>query len=41
MPTLLMSFHGTHMIMAGGGLVTVSRQRAKDVKYAFMNLGER
>ncbi|MDR1687477.1 MAG: LytTR family DNA-binding domain-containing protein [Clostridiales bacterium] len=36
----VISFHGTHMIMDNGSLVPVSRQRAKDVKYAFMNLGE-
>jgi DNA-binding LytR/AlgR family response regulator len=36
----VMSFQGTHMIMDNGSLVPVSRQRAKDVKYAFMNLGE-
>ena len=32
------SFHGTHMIMDNGSLIPVSRQRAKEVKYAFMNL---
>ncbi len=34
------SFHGTYMYMDNGSLVPVSRQKAKDVKYAFMNLGE-
>ncbi len=37
----VMSFHGTHMIMDNGSLVPVSRQRARDVKYAFMNFLER
>lgn len=36
----VLSFHGTHMIMDNGILVPVSRQRAKDIKYAFMNLEE-
>ena len=34
------SFHGTHMIMTDGSLVPVSRNKAKDVKRAFMYLGE-
>ncbi len=34
------SFHGTHMLMDNGSHVPVSRQRAKDVKRAFMYLGE-
>ncbi len=35
------SFHGTYMIMDNDNIIPVSRQRAKDVKYAFMNFREK
>ena len=36
----VISYHTSHLIMDNGNLVPVSRQKAKDIKYAFMSLGE-
>jgi DNA-binding LytR/AlgR family response regulator len=37
----VVTFQGTHMILDNGNSVSVSRQKAREVKYAFMDFGEK